>query len=240
MAQNLRKEGPPALRSLSESDVLHLVDLLISEMKWMEEHPSQTSTFKLTRPVGKTSLVQARGSKVLSSIFLGTTLQSPEHGERKYQNIPRTGVSPPAVHKKPSVRSRSEIALPDSQENSASHSVANSDCELSDSTKKNDDFDPPWEELGPVADTSSTKNEMESVSRKKTIEQIERQKYPDYEPSISDDDKQREKVYRKLVRRQRAQKTFSFVAGPVEANKDKLIDGILGSLKKSDESRVQG
>ncbi|XP_041009244.1 uncharacterized protein LOC121253290 isoform X2 [Juglans microcarpa x Juglans regia] len=447
MAQNLQKEGPPALRSLSESDVLHLVDLLISEMKWMEERPSQTSPFKLTRPVGQSSLVQARGSNGLSSIFLGTTLQTAEHGERKYQNIPHTGVSPPAVHKKPSVRSRSEIALPDSQENSASHSVANSDSELSDSTKKNDDFESPWEELGPVADTSSTKNEMESVrsrsdiladceklmneilknypngfnmgsftktflerhgypldfqklghqslvsllqimpgvkivstqifpsseassssgleialpdsqensashsvansdselsdsteknddfespweefgpvadtsstknemesvSRRKTIEQTERQKYPDYEPSISDDDFSdsdgetsvlagRERHGKRMneedssllqildswystkegdnkknelenvdsmvdyskngskpsgssangtgsepctgnsVRRQRAKKIL-FVADPVEVNKDKLIDGILGSLKKSDESRVQG
>ncbi|KAF5458008.1 hypothetical protein F2P56_022075 [Juglans regia] len=244
MAQNLRKEGPPALRSLSESDVLHLVDLLISEMKWMEECPSQTSPFKLTRPVG--SLVQARGSNGLSSIFLGTTLPTAEHGEIKYQNIPHTGVSPPAVHKKPSVRSRSdiladcqklvneilknypngfnmgsfrktflerhgypldlqklghqslvsllqimpgvkivstqifpssealsssglEIALPDSQESSASPSVANSDSDLSDSTKKNDDFESPWEELGPVADTSSTKNEMESVRSRSDI-----------------------------------------------------------------------
>ncbi|KAG7982970.1 hypothetical protein I3843_04G080100 [Carya illinoinensis] len=387
MAQNMRKEGPPALRSLSESDVLHLVDLLISEMKWMEEHPSQTSPFKLTWPVGKSSLVQARGSNGLSSIFMGTRLQSPEHEDRKYQNIPHTEVSPPAVHEKHSVRSRSdiladcqklvneilknypngynmgsfrkfflerygypldlqklghqrlvsllqimpgvkivsahifpsseassssglEIALPDSQENSASHSVANSDSELSDSTKKNDDFDSPWEELGPVDYTNSTKNEMESVSTTKTIEQTERRKYPDYEPSISDDDfsdsegetsllagcerhgkrmneedssllqildswystkegdnrkNELENVdgmidcstdgskpsgssaigtgsetYRgNSVRRQRPQKNFSFVADSVEA-KDKLIDGIFGSQKKSGESRVQG
>ncbi|XP_075654655.1 uncharacterized protein LOC142624790 [Castanea sativa] len=107
MAQNLQNEGPLAHRSLTESDLLHLVDLLISERKWVVECPSQTSPFKLTSSIGKSAMIQSRGSNGLSSIFSGT---SPKHDEDlKYQNILHTGVSPPIINKKPSVRSRSDI-----------------------------------------------------------------------------------------------------------------------------------
>ncbi|KAG5254210.1 NYN domain-containing protein/OST-HTH domain-containing [Salix suchowensis] len=49
LTQNLHKEGPLVLRSLSESDVLQLVDMLISEKKWIEECPSEAFPFKLSR-----------------------------------------------------------------------------------------------------------------------------------------------------------------------------------------------
>lgn len=380
LAQNLQKEGPPALKSLSEIDLLHLVDLLISEVKWVEECHAQTSPFKLTWPAGKSSLTQSRSSNGLSSIFLNkTSLSSEPDGERKYQNISHAGVSPHVINRKPSVRSRSdtladcqkllneilkdypegynmgyfrkiflkrygypldiqklgyltlvsllqtmpgvkiesnyifpsgkasvssglEIAVPHSVENHTGHSVANSDSELSDSAKKDDDSDSPWEELGPIANTSFTRNEMVSVSRSKGAEQLKRQKYPDYEPSFSDDDssdseeistlsgregqgkrinegdsslllildswystkegdnrksnlqnvdglKQSahsavgingETSMGKYERKQRPQKIYSFVSDPVENNKDKLLDGILGTLKKTGESSVQG
>ncbi|KAF3956891.1 hypothetical protein CMV_018031, partial [Castanea mollissima] len=107
MAQNLQNEGPLAHRSLTESDLLHLVDLLISERKWVVKCPSQTSPFKLTSSIGKSAMIQSRGSNGLSSIFSGT---SPKHDEDlKYQNILHIGVSPPVINKKPSVRSRSDI-----------------------------------------------------------------------------------------------------------------------------------
>lgn len=388
MAQNLQKEGPVSLRSLCESDLLHLVDLLISEMKWVVECPSQTSPFKLTWPIGKSAMTQSHGSNGLSSIFLSTTSQSPEHdGELKCQKILRTGVSPPVINKKTSVRSRSdiladcqklvievlkehpegynmgsfrklflerygyhldlqklgyqklvsllqvmpgvkvestyifpsgkasnrsslEIGAHEGQENNASHLVTSSDSELSDAAKKDDDFDSPWEELGPVSNASSTGNEMESVLMKKAIEQTEKPKYPDYEPSVSDDDlsdsegeastltgpegqvkrmndedssllqildswysdkegdnkknksenvdgmvdcstnalkpsgssavETNSETYpgKHLRKQQKPQRTYSFVSDPVDANKDKLIDGILGCLKKSGESRM--
>lgn len=386
MAQNLQKEGPLALRSLSEHDLLLLVDLLISEMKWVEECPSQTSPFKLTLPVGKSLVGDSRGSNGLRSIFLGTT--SPEHdGKKKCQNFPHTGVSPPIINKRLSIRSRSDIladcqklvneilkehpegynmgsfrklflerygyaldlqrlgyqklasllqimpgvkiesayiipsgkapnspclesAVPDSQKNNATHLAANSGSESTDATKKCDDFDSPWEELGPVSNTSS-RNGLEFASRRKDIEQTERPKYPDYEPSVSDDEfsdseketstltgpegqgkrineedssllqildswysskegddknnksenvegmidcstngskpsgssaakTNNESLLGNNVRKQRPQKSYSFVADQVGSNKDKLIDGILGSLKKSDDSRIQG
>jgi hypothetical protein len=385
MADNLQRDGPLALRSLSESDLHHLVDLLISEMKWVEECPSQTSPFKLTWNVEKSSVGQCNGSNGLSSIFLDKKSVSREHGgEKKYKNIPHTGVSPPVINKNPSVRSRSDIladcqklvneiikhypkgynmgsfrklflerygytldvqklgyqklvcllqimpgvkvdstymfpsgkasnssrlgvTVPDGQENSAGHSVANSDSELSDTAKKDDDSDSQWEELGPVSSRGSSRNEMESLSRRKAIEQTDRPKYPDYEPSVTDDEftdsegdtstltgpeehakrvneedssllqildswystkegdnrkNQSENVdstngsnpsgssavgtnsddtnMRNNVQKQRPQKSYSFVSDPVETNKNKLIDGILGSLKKSGEPKMQG
>ncbi|KAF3951696.1 hypothetical protein CMV_022680 [Castanea mollissima] len=107
MAQNLQNEGPLAHRSLTESDVLHLVDLLISERKWVVECPSQTSPFKLTSSIGKSAMIQSRGSNGLTSIFSAT---SPKHDEDlKYQNTLHTGVSPPVINKKPSVWFRSDI-----------------------------------------------------------------------------------------------------------------------------------
>lgn len=386
MAQNLQNEGPLAHRSLSESDLLHLVDLLISERKWVVECPSQTSPFKLTSSIGKSAMIQSHRSNGLSSIFSGT---SPKHdGDLKYQNILHTGVSPPIINKKPSVRSRSdiladcqklvteilkeypegydmgsfrklflerygypldlqkigyhklgslfqvmpgvkiessyifpsrkasnrsglEIGVHDGQESNASHSVTTSDSELSDAAKKDDDFDSPWEELGPVANASSARHEMESILMRKAIEQTERPKYPDYEPSVSDDDfsdseeetstalSRPEGQVKKIndedssllqildswystkegdnrksksenvdgmvdcstdglkssgsstvgtnsetfpgnyVKKQKPQRTYSFVSDPVDTNKDKLIDGILGCLKKSGETRMQ-
>ena len=52
MVHNLQREGPLCLQSLGENDLLHLVDLLVSEKKWVEECPSEVFPFKITR-VGK-------------------------------------------------------------------------------------------------------------------------------------------------------------------------------------------
>lgn len=49
MVQNLQRFGPCRLQSLSEKHILHLVELLISEKKWVVESPSQTFPFRLVR-----------------------------------------------------------------------------------------------------------------------------------------------------------------------------------------------
>lgn len=392
MAQNLRKEGPLVLGSLTETDLLHLVDLLISDKKWVEENPTQTSPFKVIWPVGKKSTSsQPHVSNGLSSIFLGTQSQSNlqrqlEHGEKRDQNLPHTGASRPVIDKKMLDRSRSEILahcqklvdeilkeypegfnmgafrklflerygysldvqklgyqrlasllqiMPgvkiestyivpswtaskgsllesfdtNGQENNGSGKVGNSDSELSDASRKEDDLDSPWEELGPVADTNSNRNEMESELRRKKKEETVRQVHLDYEPSPSDDDfsdsegetllstgtdrQERPKISKEdssLLRildswysskednkrrdgvenadgmidcsrndlkssgssgffseddtspincrkKQRPVRSYSFVSDHGD-DKDKLIDGILGSLKKSGESRM--
>ncbi|KAJ9538315.1 hypothetical protein OSB04_031048 [Centaurea solstitialis] len=47
MVQNLQKFGPCQLQSLNEKHISHLVELLISEKKWVVESPSQTFPFRL-------------------------------------------------------------------------------------------------------------------------------------------------------------------------------------------------
>ncbi|KAJ7956961.1 meiosis arrest female protein 1-like [Quillaja saponaria] len=396
MVQNLQMGGPSILKPLSESDLLHLVDLLITEKKWVEECPSQPLPFRLYHQVGKSSsLSHAHGSAGLRSIFLSKTSdsdlqRSSEHdGEGKNYSIPQTGVSAPATSKKRTDRSRSDIladfqklvnemlrehpegynlgyfrktfrerfgypldlqklgyqklasllqimpgvkiqssyiipsdkasyasdqletSILDTQGSSASHALSNSDIELSDSAKKDDGNDSPWEELGPVSIAGSEERKMESKSRGKSTEQINLPKHPHYEPCISDEDfsdsegeipsltgqqgrgnlrnneedssllqildswysskgsessrnksenvdatvdcltdslelsnqctagTNSESFTGNYRRKQKPQKTYTFVSDPVVNKKDKLIEGILGSLKKPSDSRMQ-
>ncbi|KAA8530997.1 hypothetical protein F0562_005712 [Nyssa sinensis] len=391
MAQHLQKQGPLVLSSLNESDLLHLVDLLISEKKWVGECPSQTYPFKVIPPVGKSSTSSNPcHSNGLSAIFLSEPLSQrlPEYsGEKRHPILPSTGISPRVISKKPIYKSRSKILAdcqklvcdivkehpqgfnigsfrklflerygysldaqklgyqkvstllqmmpgvkiestyiipsgkfsknsileatnPNVQENNTSFTVANSNSELSDSSRRDDDLDSPWEELGPVANTSPQRNEIEMrLSRK--VKQTVGQIHHDYE-SLSDDDvsdseedtssstgsvgqgKPRvneadssllqildswysskeennrgdgsqnvdgmvdssENVFKlsgssgigittvtpevNNGQKPRPFKSYSFVSDQPGDNEDKLIDGILGSLKKSGESRVQG
>ena len=116
MARNLLKQGPLVLRSLRQCDLLHLVDLMISEKRWVEECPSQTYPFKLNRRGGK-SLTSSNSpnSNGLQSIFLSTAPQSnsqslPDHEkEMRLQHLSHTGVSPPVINKKTSGKSRNEV-----------------------------------------------------------------------------------------------------------------------------------
>ncbi|XP_071717044.1 uncharacterized protein [Rutidosis leptorrhynchoides] len=50
MEQKLLQFGPFQLQSLSESHITHLVDLLITDKKWIVETPSQTFPFRLVAP----------------------------------------------------------------------------------------------------------------------------------------------------------------------------------------------
>ncbi|XWS33216.1 hypothetical protein CRYUN_Cryun22dG0061900 [Craigia yunnanensis] len=114
MAESLLKEGPLALRTLSNNDLLQLVDLLISEKKWIEECPSQPYPFRITRAVEKSpDLGHSHAANGLRSIFMRTPSQAnlqPKHeGEKKLQNIPHSGVSSTIINKKYSDRSRCEI-----------------------------------------------------------------------------------------------------------------------------------
>ncbi|XP_058087121.1 uncharacterized protein LOC131234333 isoform X2 [Magnolia sinica] len=91
MAQVLQKEGPLILNALNARHLLWLVDLLISEKKWVQEFgASQASPFKLTLPAKRRcySPSHVRGSNGLSSIFSGTTSQPslrqpPDHEKGK-------------------------------------------------------------------------------------------------------------------------------------------------------------
>ncbi|CAK9166824.1 unnamed protein product, partial [Ilex paraguariensis] len=115
MAQNLQKQGPLVLKSLGESNLLHLVEVLISDKKWIVECSSQASPFKLIWPAGKSSKFSNPNSNGLRSLFLGSPLPSSmqelaEHGvENRHQDHPRTGISPSVIHKRTSGKSRREI-----------------------------------------------------------------------------------------------------------------------------------
>lgn len=98
MSHNLQSQGPPVLRDLTESDLLHLVDLLISDKKWVEECLSDKYPFKLIQPADKGSC------KGLSSIFLDTQsqpgLESRQKQKQKgYQDLPPTGDLSSAIQK---------------------------------------------------------------------------------------------------------------------------------------------
>lgn len=112
MAQSLQKEGPLALRDLAESDLLNLVDELISVKKWVIESPSEAAPFKLTRSVKKKILRDHSGAaNGLRSLFLSKVSESNlQKGlqlaeERKGLNMSHGGVSGPVTYKRPSDRS---------------------------------------------------------------------------------------------------------------------------------------
>uniref|UniRef100_A0A2P2Q4G3 Uncharacterized protein LOC8268001 n=1 Tax=Rhizophora mucronata TaxID=61149 RepID=A0A2P2Q4G3_RHIMU len=116
MAYNMQKEGPSLLRSLHESDVLKLVDILISDKKWVEQCPSEASPFKLNRPDSKSiSPGDSHPPNGLSSIFSSTLSHSGRSSERnsdkRIQNISHIGVSSHTTQRRTSERSRSEILL---------------------------------------------------------------------------------------------------------------------------------
>lgn len=108
MAWNLQNHGPTVLRYIIDYDCLRLVDLLISDKKWVEENPSQKYPFKLNLP--------SESEFHNSNEFVNTQSQPesqklPAHGENI--NVPRTEV-PLAVHEKP-INPRNQI-LQDCQE----------------------------------------------------------------------------------------------------------------------------
>lgn len=381
MAKCLQREGPIALQSLSDSDIFQLVDMLVSEKKWIKVCPSQMPLFQVACPAEKNPDVgHSHAANGLRSIFLEPQLQSnlqEEHDrEKKLQNT-YSEVSESGIYKSLSNKSRSEIladcqklvkevtkeypegysmgsfkklflerygypldiqklgykklttllqmmpgiriasycifpsrvaskascteiAFHNIEEKSDSHLVSNSDRESSGTSRREDDLDSPFEELGPVSNSTPR-----SVLDRR-IEGRNKESLPDYEPSLSDDnlsdseeetspvkqngfqrkagvneedssllqildswrsskeDKKSEDVDGvvdsssdglKLSglsragsnenclsqgRKRRMQKSYSFVSDSVSNNKDKLIDGILGSLRKSSESKMQG
>ncbi|CAN4114170.1 unnamed protein product [Withania somnifera] len=118
IAQNLKQEGPSFLNSLSEGDALRLVDLLISDKKWVDECLSRTFPYKLSQSAVKASMnSNSSSSNGLSSVFRNTkdtsNLQSSQklNGERRHQNPPHTGVSRPVIQGSCSGKSRNEVLI---------------------------------------------------------------------------------------------------------------------------------
>lgn len=78
IAKELENKGPLIVKALSANHFPRLVDMLISEKKWVEESESQTFPFKLTLPAKEShsSTPHARPTNGLSSMFSITESQS--------------------------------------------------------------------------------------------------------------------------------------------------------------------
>lgn len=73
LIQNLQRKGPSVIKDLNHTDMLKLVDLLISEKKWIEESASQTFPFKVTTKKETEPSDYAHKSIGLSSLFTAKT-----------------------------------------------------------------------------------------------------------------------------------------------------------------------
>ncbi|BAT79197.1 hypothetical protein LR48_Vigan04g132500 [Vigna angularis] len=94
MAYKLLKDGPPVIRSLTEEDILQLVELLILKKKWLEEIPSQIFSFKVIKLVQRNSLTsQSQDANGLRSLFLNISSQSKLQKSSEHKSIPKSGVS---------------------------------------------------------------------------------------------------------------------------------------------------
>ncbi|XP_074264324.1 uncharacterized protein LOC141586838 [Silene latifolia] len=101
IADKLRKEGLLFLRPLQSIDIYHLVDLLITEKKWIKELPTKNPRFKLVSLYEESSTpTQPHNPTRLSSIFLNP--QSPDNSQLRVSSI-----APPL--KELSEKSRTEI-----------------------------------------------------------------------------------------------------------------------------------
>lgn len=112
MAHNLQKNGPLALRRLSQSDLLQLVDLLINDKRWVEESLSQAYPFKLVLPPKSSSSPSASPNRsALRSAFSDMPSPSITESFPQDQNPSTTGVSPSITDKKArgSSKSRNDI-----------------------------------------------------------------------------------------------------------------------------------
>ncbi|KAL9278970.1 putative NYN domain, limkain-b1-type, meiosis regulator and mRNA stability factor 1 [Arabidopsis thaliana] len=113
MAKNVQEEGPSCLRLLDESSMLHLVTLLISEKKWIEETPSSSLPFRIIKG---SSPGHRHASNGLSSIFSDSSKSQwqKQNGEKSGKNVAHAGVSVGSVDRKELERYKSN-AIADCQ-----------------------------------------------------------------------------------------------------------------------------
>ncbi|KAG0502236.1 hypothetical protein HPP92_002308 [Vanilla planifolia] len=106
LVKRLKVEGPESLKELDRKHLLNLVDILVSEKKWLEECASQMFPFKLTMPSKKNSCPSQPSSHFngLSSLFSyrfpPSNSQKTSEQQKTQQNpisvgLPETGTTPP-------------------------------------------------------------------------------------------------------------------------------------------------
>ncbi|KAG2300704.1 hypothetical protein Bca52824_037176 [Brassica carinata] len=89
IAKNLQREGPSCLKQLDESSMLHLVTLLISHKKWIEENPSSSPPFSIIKGCDTS---HGHASNGLISIF-SDCAKPQDGGEKRFKNVAHAGVS---------------------------------------------------------------------------------------------------------------------------------------------------
>jgi hypothetical protein len=67
LAHRLQRHGPMFFMSLTENEILQLVELLITKLKWLKEGPSEVFPFILTQSVGLT-----RSTLLVKELLIGT------------------------------------------------------------------------------------------------------------------------------------------------------------------------
>ncbi|KAJ6777179.1 hypothetical protein OIU74_001213 [Salix koriyanagi] len=179
--------------------------MLISEKKWIEECPSEAFPFKLSRYAAQRTVGDSHASNGLSSIFMSTTgvpspvsVKNPSERklflERYGYNLNAKNLSYPKLasllQKMPGVKIESNLIIPCNEmaKRSSTGRATSSESELFDASKKDDELDSTWEELGPIDNKGSGKKAMQSALRMKRSGERMRQPYPEYESPVSDDE----------------------------------------------------
>ncbi|KAJ0879613.1 putative NYN domain, limkain-b1-type, meiosis regulator and mRNA stability factor 1 [Helianthus annuus] len=305
MVHNFKQFGPTQFQSLTEKHILHLVDALISEKKWVVENPTRTFPFRIVGPSRSSSSSKPSNSKGSTNNNNDSQVQKQETGPKispknrsqilsdcqklvnevvkehpegfkicifkklfleKYGyhlEVQQLGYQKLAtlLQIMPGVKLESNHIFP---------SGGGFRSKDADASKKDDDIDTQWEELGPIERMKTKKDDFETVSdndlsdsdSESSPTEVQNQKKGRKEESsllqildswysnkedttsrITSDGSEKLPSYDDADK-QKPSKRYSFVADkPVDGNEN-LINGILGSLKKpensSAESKFQG
>lgn len=104
IAEKFREQGPQSLRSFSGADLLHLVNLIISDKKWIEESPSKNYPFRVIPFEMELSFSSPSGSDAFQKL-------KELHRHRRFQNPPDAGAPYPIVDGNIFRKSRNETVL---------------------------------------------------------------------------------------------------------------------------------
>ncbi|KAL5714926.1 hypothetical protein ACHQM5_016825 [Ranunculus cassubicifolius] len=254
MAQKMQKEGPPLINALCITDLSRLVELLISDKKWVEESTSKLFPFRPTLPAaGQPSIaptetiprkpeaeLRADCQKHLSEMlkakptgfnmgllkdsFLqtyGYELPHQQLGHLKLSSFLQTfpEVAFDRNYILPS-RLSPKVVIP--------YNVKNEEDVL-------------WNELGPISETNPKSSDSEyNCNYFSGDSDDEREKVTPKElmgilGSSSDINRVTSSFQSRGGKKLPPRRTINFVSDPSEDdNKGKLVDGILGTLDKSD------
>ncbi|KAJ4887649.1 putative endonuclease or glycosyl hydrolase [Raphanus sativus] len=251
LAKNLKEEGHSSLKQLDPSKTLDLVSLLISDKKWIKENPSEALPFRVTR------FTNPQASSALRSMFVD---MSKSLAESKNNGVSLSTEKPLEERTRSEVIADCHKLIKKiTEENPGGYNMSNFKKDFLDEFGYRLDYQSlgypklhcliqmmpearvesgyivPSSTLAPYASDSSVKEEVGSVSNKKTHES---------EPSAEDDVKKKEegdKTERDVLRILGCWDSVEDDEKSCGFGKDKLVDGILTSLREKPsggESRV--